>query len=102
MKRLAESHDRSLNGEIVQACKAWIEAEKRVAAKSYYERAYASFNSELESATDEMSDRGISITPASLAKFVSSPEESGVPLTEQEAERWLSQQEWYRSKLAQQ
>lgn len=28
MKELAKEHDRSLNSEIVQACKAWIHAHK--------------------------------------------------------------------------
>jgi len=28
MKRLAKEHDRSINSEIIQACKAWIVAER--------------------------------------------------------------------------
>ncbi len=29
MKKLADEHNRSLNGEIIQACKAWIEYANR-------------------------------------------------------------------------
>ncbi len=94
MKQLAKLHDRSLNGEIIQACRAWILVERERAAMGYQKRITASFNSELEGATDEMSERLIKIAPASLVKFLR--DEADLPLTEQEAEKWLSRQKWYR------
>ncbi|SRR6266849_8794911 len=35
MKQLAEQHTRSLNGEINQACKAWIQAERDKAVAAF-------------------------------------------------------------------
>lgn len=51
-------------------------------------------NSMLDEATDEMDEKGISITPESLSKYFEKNYE--LPFTPDEAKRWLSEQKWYK------
>jgi len=50
-------------------------------------------HTQIDTATDDMIMRNITITPASLATFFT--KEYELPLNEEEAQEWLVQQAWW-------
>jgi predicted transcriptional regulator len=58
MKELAKQHDRSINSEIIQACKAWIEAERNKDMSKVYTFSYEIGGAHV--VTDEIKVEGVS------------------------------------------